>query len=138
QVRDDIDRLVSKQIRVLSAQAEKLRLDLRKRELNGNLDQAFITRYDTQTSILSQQLISMEDELGQLRAQLEQQGLLIQDMKGQQYKIPLSNALDIWYPNQMSLIDKFIHWSQQGWKFLSQDPRESNSEGGVFPAMVGT
>ena len=138
QVRDDIDRLVSKQIRVLSAQAEKLRLELRKRELNDNLDQTFITRYDTQTSIISQQLIAMEDELDQLRAQLEQQGLLIQDMKGQQYKIPLSNALDIWYPNQMSLIDKVIHWSLQGWKFLSQDPRESNSEGGVFPAMFGT
>ncbi|UUM30008.1 phosphate ABC transporter permease PstA [Vibrio japonicus] len=137
-IRSDIDKLVTKQIRVLSAQAEKLRLERRKRELNGTLDQVFITRYDMQTRVITQQLMEMEDALDQLRAQLEQQGLLIKDMSGAVHKIPLSNLLDIWYPNQMSLMDKLVHWSHQGWKFLSQDPRESNSEGGVFPAMFGT
>lgn len=137
-VHSDIDKLVSKQIRVLSAQAEKLRLERRKRELNGTLDQVFTSRYEMQTQVINQQLMEMESELDQLRAQLEKQGLLIKDMTGAVHKIPLSNLLDIWYPNQMSLMDKLVHWSHQGWKFLSQDPRESNSEGGVFPAMFGT
>tara|TARA_Y100001956_G_C4128658_1_gene192020 strand:- start:5146 stop:6789 length:1644 start_codon:yes stop_codon:yes gene_type:complete len=137
-LRDEIDRLVTKQIRVLSAQAEQLRLEKRRRELNNNLDQNFITRYDTQTRIISQQLIEMEAELDRLRAQLIEQGLVIVDMHGDSYKIPLSDILDIWYPNQMSLLDKIGHWATQAWKFLSDDPRESNSEGGVFPAMFGT
>ncbi len=137
-VRSDIDKLVSKQIRVLSAQAEKLRLEQRKRELNGTLDQAFMTRFDSQSAIISEQLTEMESRLDDLRRQLEQQGLLIQDMYGDVHKIPLNYALDIWYPNQMSLGEKLLHWGKQGWKFLSQDPRESNSEGGVFPAMFGT
>ncbi|CAK4066736.1 phosphate ABC transporter permease PstA [Vibrio sp. 16] len=138
ELRDDIDRLVTKQIRVLSGQAEQLRLEKRRRELNGKLDQAFITRYDTQTRIISQQLVDMEAELDRLRSQLLEQGLVIEDMHGDQYRIPLSDILDIWYPNQMSMLDKIGHWAQQAWKFLSSDPRESNSEGGVFPAMFGT
>lgn len=137
-LRDEIDRLVSKQIRVLSSQAEQLRLEKRRRELNGNLDQAFITRYDTQTNIISQQLIDMEAQLDTLRAQLTEQGLLIADVSGAVHKVPLSHILDIWYPNQMSILDKFVQWGKQAWKFLSDDPRESNSEGGVFPAMFGT
>lgn len=137
-LRDEIDRLVTKQIRVLSAKAEQLRLEKRRRELNNNLDQTFITRYDTQTRIISQQLIDMEAELDRLRAQLSEQGLVIEDMHGERYNIPLSDVLDIWYPNQMSLLDKIAHWAKQAWKFLSDDPRESNSEGGVFPAMFGT
>jgi phosphate transport system permease protein len=137
-LRDEIDRLVSKQIRVLSSQAEQLRLEKRRRELNGNLDQAFITRYDTQTNIISQQLNDMEAQLDTLRAQLTEQGLLIADVSGAVHKVPLSHILDIWYPNQMSMLDKFVQWGKQAWKFLSDDPRESNSEGGVFPAMFGT
>ncbi|WP_394145251.1 phosphate ABC transporter permease PstA [Vibrio atypicus] len=137
-LRDEIDRLVSKQIRVLSSQAEQLRLEKRRRELNGNLDQAFITRYDTQTNIISQQLIDMEAQLDTLRSQLTEQGLLIADVSGAVHKVPLSHILDIWYPNQMSILDKFVQWGKQAWKFLSDDPRESNSEGGVFPAMFGT
>jgi len=137
-LRDEIDRLVSKQIRVLSSQAEQLRLEKRRRELNGNLDQAFITRYDTQTNIIGQQLIDMEAQLDTLRAQLTEQGLLIADVSGAVHKVPLSHILDIWYPNQMSILDKFVQWGKQAWKFLSDDPRESNSEGGVFPAMFGT
>ncbi|MFB9214745.1 phosphate ABC transporter permease PstA [Vibrio sinaloensis] len=137
-LRDDIDRLVSKQIRVLSGQAEQLRLEKRRRELNDNLDETFIARYDTQTAIIRQQLSEMEAELDQLRGQLQQQGLVIRDMSGDTHHLPLSQVLDIWYPNQMSLLEKVIHWAKQVWKFLSDDPRESNSEGGVFPAMFGT
>lgn len=137
-LRDDIDRLVSKQIRVLSGQAEQLRLEKRRRELNDNLDETFIARYDTQTAIIRQQLSEMETELDQLRGQLQQQGLVIRDMSGDTHHLPLSQVLDIWYPNQMSLLEKVIHWAKQVWKFLSDDPRESNSEGGVFPAMFGT
>ena len=83
-------------------------------------------------------LAKAEAKLDSLRDKLARQGLLVQDMTGQQVTLPLNQMLDIWYPNQMSLGEKLVRWSQQAWKFLSDDPRESNSEGGVFPAMFGT
>ncbi|MBN3573843.1 phosphate ABC transporter permease PstA [Vibrio neptunius] len=136
--RTKIDRLVEKQIKVISAQADRLRLEKKRRELNGRLDAEFIKRYDAQSSMLSQQLAEMESQLDALRLALAQQGLIVEDMKGNQYRIPLSRILDVWYPNQMTVVEKVAQWAHQAWKFLSDDPRESNSEGGVFPAMFGT
>ncbi|MFN3017404.1 phosphate ABC transporter permease PstA [Vibrio coralliilyticus] len=136
--RTKIDRLVEKQIKVISAQADRLRLEKKRRELNGRLDAEFIKRYDAQSSMFSQQLAEMESRLDALRLELAQQGLIVEDMKGNQYRIPLSRILDVWYPNQMTVVEKVAQWAHQAWKFLSDDPRESNSEGGVFPAMFGT
>ncbi|WP_333004090.1 phosphate ABC transporter permease PstA [Vibrio coralliilyticus] len=136
--RTKIDRLVEKQIKVISAQADRLRLEKKRRELNGRLDAEFIKRYDAQSSMFSQQLAEMESQLDALRLELAQQGLIVEDMKGNQYRIPLSRILDVWYPNQMTVVEKVVQWAHQAWKFLSDDPRESNSEGGVFPAMFGT
>ncbi|NRF24457.1 phosphate ABC transporter permease PstA [Vibrio coralliilyticus] len=136
--RTKIDRLVEKQIKVISAQADRLRLEKKRRELNGRLDAEFIKRYDAQSGMFSQQLAEMESQLDALRLELAQQGLIVEDMKGNQYRIPLSRILDVWYPNQMTVVEKVAQWAHQAWKFLSDDPRESNSEGGVFPAMFGT
>ncbi|NOJ24530.1 phosphate ABC transporter permease PstA [Vibrio coralliilyticus] len=136
--RTKIDRLVEKQIKVISAQADRLRLEKKRRELNGRLDAEFIKLYDAQSSMFSQQLAEMESQLDALRLELAQQGLIVEDMKGNQYRIPLSRILDVWYPNQMTVVEKVAQWAHQAWKFLSDDPRESNSEGGVFPAMFGT
>ncbi|NOH79065.1 phosphate ABC transporter permease PstA [Vibrio sp. RE86] len=137
-LREEIDRIIAREVRVISAQAERLRLEKRKRRLNDRLDDAFIEQYDKQYANYMDMLAKAEAKLDSLRDKLARQGLLVEDMTGQQVTIPLSQMLDIWYPNQMSLGQKLVRWSQQAWKFLSDDPRESNSEGGVFPAMFGT
>lgn len=137
-LRSEIDSLVQNEVRVVSAQAERLRLEKRKRALNGTLDDAFLVQYQAQSERYHSTLSKIEAELDGLRTKLEQQGLVVKDMKGQSVTIPLSRILDLWYPNQMSAFEKFARWTQQAWKFLSEDPRESNSEGGVFPAMFGT
>jgi phosphate transport system permease protein len=52
--------------------------------------------------------------------------------------IPLSQVRDAWYPNAMSTTEKLTHWGEQVKKFLTDSPREANTEGGVFPAIFGT
>ncbi len=43
------------------------------------------------------------------------------------------------YPaNQLSLTDKLAVYGSRWLEFLTDDPREANSEGGVFPAIWGT
>ena len=79
-----------------------------------------------------------ELRLEQLRKQLNIEALLVVDMTGETVEIPLSHILDYWYPNQMTYPEKVTHWGKQVWKFLSENPRDSNSEGGVFPAIFGT
>ena len=59
-------------------------------------------------------------------------------MHGQTLTIPLSRARDARYPNAMNTTEKLAHWGEQVKKFLTDSPREANTEGGVFPAIFGT
>jgi phosphate transport system permease protein len=38
----------------------------------------------------------------------------------------------------MNVFSKIGHWLMKAWEFVSTDPREANTEGGIFPAIFGT
>jgi phosphate transport system permease protein len=43
------------------------------------------------------------------------------------------------YPaNRLATLDRARVYASRLWEFLSADPRESNTDGGIFPAMFGT
>ena len=42
------------------------------------------------------------------------------------------------YPNQLGFFDKVIFFIKHFIQFLTDDPREANTEGGIFPAIFGT
>ena len=52
--------------------------------------------------------------------------------------LPVGNIIGYYLPNQLGLLQKFGLFLHNIWNFLSQDPREANTEGGVFPAIFGT
>ncbi|MDW6092065.1 phosphate ABC transporter permease PstA [Vibrio rhizosphaerae] len=133
-----IQTLMHDKVQVWSQQIEKLRLEKRKRELNHQIDSAYLAQYEQQKSALEQKLTTVSQTLDGLREQLRMQALLVVDMRGDTHRIPVSQILNIWYPNDMSLTEKMIHWGKQVWHFVADNPRESNSEGGVFPAIFGT
>lgn len=138
EIREQIEAIVERKIKGLNHQLEALRLKQRRDKLNGVLTDELAQRYQQQASIIHQQLAQSEIELDALQHELASKVLTVEDMKGERFDIGLNRVLDFWYPNQMSFSDKLSHWAQQVWKFLSDNPRESNSEGGVFPAIFGT
>ncbi|ENO1793752.1 MULTISPECIES: phosphate ABC transporter permease PstA [Vibrio] len=137
-LRHEIDSLVVDQLKELGWKLEQLRLEKRKHELNDSLTESFLKENQTKKEQIEKALATLDLQLDGLRLQLSDYALIAEDMTGSQVSIPLEDILDYWYPNQMSLPDKVMHWGKQVWKFLSEDPRESNSEGGVFPAIFGT
>ncbi len=137
-LRDEINSLVVNQLQDLGWKLEQLRLNKRKHELNNTITDEFLAKHQASKEQIEQELAMLDLQLDGLRLQLSGYALLLEDMTGIQVSIPLEDILDYWYPNQMSLPEKVIHWGKQVWKFLSDDPRESNSEGGVFPAIFGT
>ncbi|EIL2910105.1 phosphate ABC transporter permease PstA [Vibrio alginolyticus] len=137
-LRHEIDSLVVDQLKELGWKLEQLRLEKRKHELNDTLTESFLKENQTKKEQIEKALATLDLQLDGLRLQLSDYALIAEDMTGSQVSIPLEDILDYWYPNQMSLPDKVMHWGKQVWKFLSEDPRESNSEGGVFPAIFGT
>ncbi|EOX4935380.1 phosphate ABC transporter permease PstA [Vibrio alginolyticus] len=137
-LRHEIDSLVVDQLKELGWKLEQLRLEKRKHELNDTLTESSLKENQTKKEQIEKALATLDLQLDGLRLQLSDYALIVEDMTGSQVSIPLEDILDYWYPNQMSLPDKVMHWGKQVWKFLSEDPRESNSEGGVFPAIFGT
>ncbi|MGG6418990.1 phosphate ABC transporter permease PstA [Vibrio cholerae] len=137
-IRDQVDTMVEQQVRVISSQLEKLRLEKRRKQLNNQLSDEFLQHYVLSKSRLEKELSQVQTELDALRAPLEKQFLYLVDMQGETVSVPLSEILDFWYPNDMNFAQKLAEWGKQAWRFLSESPRESNSEGGVFPAIFGT
>lgn len=80
----------------------------------------------------------LSERLAGLNRDRQRDALLLRDMHGQTLTIPLSQVRDAWYPNAMNTSEKLAHWGEQVKKFLTDSPREANTEGGVFPAIFGT
>ena len=57
---------------------------------------------------------------------------------GRLTRFSLDGVVALYLPNAMSVADKLQHFFASLWRFLSQEPRQSNLQGGVFPAIVGT
>lgn len=53
-------------------------------------------------------------------------------------KVAIGNVIHYYHPNQLSFSGKIGMFFSNIWRFLSSDPRHANTEGGVFPAIIGT
>lgn len=50
----------------------------------------------------------------------------------------ISQIVRVFQPNTLSAGDRIGLYLSRWWEFLSEDPREANTEGGVFPVVFGT
>jgi phosphate transport system permease protein len=57
---------------------------------------------------------------------------------GKEKDLPLLQLLSLDAPNTMGVAAKGARYLARVWELVSDDPRESNTEGGVFPAIFGT
>ena len=63
---------------------------------------------------------------------------LVIERDGKRLEIPVGNVVRAFRPNTLGRIDRVGLYLSRLWEFLSADPRESNTEGGIFPAIFGT
>ncbi len=52
--------------------------------------------------------------------------------------LPVFQIVRIYDPNQMGIYKKSYFYILKFWEFVSAEPREANTEGGIFPAIFGT
>ena len=57
---------------------------------------------------------------------------------GIEVRMPVAEIVRGWQPNRLSWFGKLAVYLDRWQEFLSDDPREANSAGGVFPAIWGT
>lgn len=137
-IRDEIDELINSVVRPDGWRLEELEKTMSSISKWSALSELERERIQNHVQDLKSNLINAENYIQSLVQSLSDTIFTIKDMNGKATLIPLSDVLDVWYPNNMSYLDKWQHWAGQMVLFLVDDPREANSEGGVFPAIFGT
>ncbi len=80
----------------------------------------------------------IDAEVKQLEAENARYAVQVQLASGELLNLPLANIVRAYASNRLSILGKLgVYFSRWG-EFLTADPRESNTEGGVFPAIWGT
>ena len=138
ELRDEIRELEKGRIGSVNYRIERLRLQQRGLELKGRDDAANLAEIESERVVLEKEYSELELELGRLYTQLRRDAVIVTTADGQELELPMSSIIDAHRPNQMGLAGKIRHFFHNIWKFISDDPREANTEGGIFPAIFGT
>ncbi|WP_407317020.1 phosphate ABC transporter permease PstA [Pseudomonas sp. nanlin1] len=138
QLANELSALEKKDIGAVNAGLERLRLHARKLELDGKLDAAAQADMDAERAELAARYKGIEARLGELHAQVARDSLTARDANGREINIEMGKVVHAYQPNNMGTLTKIGFYFSKIWEFLSDDPREANTEGGIFPAIFGT
>lgn len=76
--------------------------------------------------------------MGELRTELLAEVAIVQAADGQTKEISIGTLVRAIMPNGMSTWERLKLYFARAFEFVADDPRESNTEGGIFPAIFGT
>ena len=117
---------------------ERLRLKTRKLELNDRLNATAQADIESERAELNARYAELEQQLAEVNQALSQYSLVAVTADGRETEINLAKVVRAYQPNAMSLLDKLGFYFAKLWEFVSDEPREANTEGGIFPAIFGT
>ncbi len=117
---------------------ERLRLQERKLELNGQLSDQAKADLAAERAELNARYQGLEAELMALNAEFDRDSATFKAIDGREVNLTLGKLVHAYKPNAMGPLDKIGFYFAKLWEFLSDEPREANTEGGIFPAIFGT
>ncbi len=103
---------------------------------------ALLERYRKEANEMEQAIaedyLALNSELEKLVIKDRSIFLSVRTADGRNKDLQLSHVVRFFAPNQMGVFEKIWHYIGKLWEFVADDPREANTEGGVFPAIFGT
>lgn len=122
----------------INFQLERLRLNERELELQEKLTDADKADFARQREAHKADFLLLQERLDKVRQDLERDSIMVETGDGRVVEIPFANIADVYMPNAMNFFQKVHFYLYKFWEFVSDDPREANTEGGIFPAIFGT
>jgi phosphate transport system permease protein len=126
----------------INHELESLRLAARKVELDEGRDSpAFAAAQrtlDERSRILQDEYKRLADEVATLRAANDRQTVTFVEIGGREKAMPLDAIVRVYPANDIGFLDKVGIYLSRWWEFISEEPREANTEGGILPAIFGT
>lgn len=137
-VRAQINRIERGEIGRINYDIERLRLRERSLQLSGALDQLAGAELRAQREALDSQYAGLQQELYALYDSIDRHQYQVRLADGRVVDLPIAKIVRASRPNTLSVVGKTALYFEKLWEFLSAEPREANTEGGVFPAIFGT
>jgi phosphate transport system permease protein len=138
---DDIAHIEKVRIGSINNAIQELKLEHRRLELKG---------------ITGAKMAEAEAEFAERKAKLEadyevikkerdiilheatRDQFLAKTADGKEVLLPLDHLVRVTRPNEMGVVAKTGDYIKRFWEFMTTEPREANTEGGIFPAIFGT
>jgi phosphate transport system permease protein len=118
----------------INRRQENLRLKVRGREIRGKSADHLQGDLDA----LRVEFARKTEEIRRLRSEMERSRIRLVTIDGQEKDLLLAEIVRAIHPNQLGFFGKSGIYASRVWEFIADEPRESNTEGGVFPAIFGT
>lgn len=132
-------RLINERFSTLNLSIEKIDQKIARLKYNGT------DEHDPRLDSLRQQKNALKIKFAELLKEGERNTRNLADYyavfktgDGKESTILLSNIVRLYQPNRMSLSQKIWHYCIKLRELFLDNPRESNTEGGLFPAIFGT
>ncbi len=123
----------------INYQIEKLRLEQKKLEADNAYDAKTAAEFEAKRAELNQEFVAQQDSMQSLYDKANALGEVTLKIAGdQRITVKIKQVVRFWQPNNMNVFSKLGFFFSSIGNFLTEDPREANTEGGVFPAIVGT
>ena len=126
------------QIGAINYRIEQARLDGRALELKGGGDAAARADIERRIAEYQRQYEVKQQELARLVEQTSQTFVTFATASGEEKEMRTLDVFRVFPPNSLSTLGRARVYAARVWEFMSGDPRESNTEGGIFPAIFGT
>jgi len=125
----------------VNSSIERLRLDEKKLDLEkvSDLERAR-RKAEMESGIAAAQgrYERLAARLTRMRESFQAETLVMRTINGETKEMPVGTVVRAIRPNEMGGLAKLRLYGSRAAEFVSADPRESNTEGGIFPAIFGT
>ncbi len=141
ELHDEIRAIERGDVGEINRQLEQLRITSRRLDLNNVTG----TERAEEDARIAAERARLDDEYDELRAELDElyastrrDTLVMRTVEDQEVTISLAQIMRVTMPNDMSVPAKMVEYLDRLWTFVVDEPREANTEGGIFPALFGT
>ena len=135
---DRIEYLQRDVIGDINYEIEETRLRIRELALQGQRRAPEVAGLQAVTGQLETRYRTHVETLRTLSRQLDEYSVVLVDTNGLEKRLAVGQIVKALRPNDMGLFEKIFGYVMNFWSVLSEEPREANTEGGIFPAIFGT
>jgi len=136
--RREIDRIERRQIGDINAEMTSITRERRRLDRLGTPDAAALATLDRRDAELQERYEVLAIEARRLRAVQNENTFTYRISDDREKTIPFGEIVEVTEPNALTFAGRLGQFFHNMWVFVSDNPREANMEGGVFPALFGT